>query len=120
MAAPASKKPQLDDIDAMIEKAREASEFLKALSHESRLILLCILSEGERSVGELEEMLGERQSTVSQQLARLRLEGLVATRRDGKTIYYTLASETVRVVLNALYSAFCTPDMAQKRARKSA
>ncbi|MDE2361322.1 MAG: helix-turn-helix transcriptional regulator [Hyphomicrobiales bacterium] len=120
MAAPASKKQDLHDIDAMIEKARDASEFLKALSHESRLILLCILSEGERSVGELEEILGERQSTVSQQLARLRLEGLVSTRRDGKTIFYSLASENVRVILTALYSAFCTPDATPKRARKSA
>ncbi|MDU0953658.1 MAG: metalloregulator ArsR/SmtB family transcription factor, partial [Bradyrhizobium sp.] len=71
--------PKLKDIETsaeleqMIEKAREASEMLKALSHESRLLLLCILSEGEKSVTELEQFLGERQSTVSQQLARLRL-----------------------------------------------
>ena len=114
MAATA-KKPSLGDLDQMVEKAREASEFLKAMSHESRLVLLCILSEGERSVGELEDILGERQSTVSQQLARLRLEGLVQTRRDGKTIYYSLAGENVRIILNALYAAFCAPDAPAKR-----
>lgn len=115
MATAALKKPKQDDLDLMVENARAASEFLKALSHESRLILLCILSEGERSVGELETILGERQSTVSQQLARLRLEGLVETRRDGKTIYYSLASEKVRIVLEALYSAFCDASAAPRR-----
>ncbi|HPG04836.1 MAG TPA: metalloregulator ArsR/SmtB family transcription factor [Beijerinckiaceae bacterium] len=93
----------------MVEKAREASDFLKALSHESRLLLLCALSEGECSVGELENILGERQSTVSQQLARLRLDRLVSTRRDGKTIYYSLADENVRAILDALRKAFCEP-----------
>lgn len=117
MATTAMKKVTAGDLDVMVEKAREASDFLKALSHESRLILLCILSDGERSVGELEEILGERQSTVSQQLARLRLEGLVTTRRDGKTIYYSLASENVRIILQALYSAFCTPPAPVKKKR---
>lgn len=97
------------DFEVMAEKAREASDFLKALSHESRLLLLCALSEGECSVGELENILGERQSTVSQQLARLRLDRLVATRRDGKTIYYSLADENVRAILEALRKAFCEP-----------
>lgn len=97
------------DFALMAEKAREASDFLKALSHESRLLLLCALSEGECSVGELENILGERQSTVSQQLARLRLDRLVSTRRDGKTIYYSLADENVRAILDALRKAFCDP-----------
>ena len=97
------------DFAMMAEKAREASDFLKALSHESRLLLLCALSEGECSVGELEAILGERQSTVSQQLARLRLDRLVSTRRDGKTIYYSLADENVRAILDALRKAFCEP-----------
>mgnify|MGYP001600143609 CR=1 FL=1 len=100
-----------DDFALMAEKAREASDFLKALSHESRLLLLCALSEGECSVGELETLLGERQSTVSQQLARLRLDRLVSTRRDGKTIYYSLADENVRAILEALRKAFCEPAM---------
>ncbi|MEI2733824.1 MAG: metalloregulator ArsR/SmtB family transcription factor [Rhodoblastus sp.] len=105
------------DFAMMVEKAREASDFLKALSHESRLLLLCALSEGECSVGELENILGERQSTVSQQLARLRLDRLVATRRDGKTIYYSLADENVRAILDALRKAFCEPD--EERATKA-
>ncbi len=95
------------DLDRMAESAREASEFLKALAHESRLLILCDLLGGEKSVGELEAFLDLRQSTVSQQLARLRLEGLVASRRDGKTIYYSIANEKVRAVIGVLYSAFC-------------
>ena len=95
------------DPDRMADSAREATEFLKALAHESRLLILCDLLDGEKSVGELESFLDLRQSTVSQQLARLRLEGLVAARRDGKTIYYSIANEKVRAVIGVLYSAFC-------------
>ncbi len=95
------------DLDRMAENAREASEFLKALAHESRLLILCNLLGGERSVRELEAFLDVRQSTVSQQLARLRLEGLVAGRREGKTIYYSIASDRVRSVIGVLYEAFC-------------
>ncbi len=90
----------------MGERAREASDFLKALAHESRLMILCDLIQGERSVGELEALLSLRQSTVSQQLARLRLEGLVAARRDGKTIYYSIVSDKVRSIIGALYESF--------------
>jgi len=89
------------------QSARRAAEFLKALAHQNRLMILCILSQGERSVSALEEMLSLRQSTVSQQLARLRADGLVATRRDGKAIYYSLASEEARVVVGAVYEMFC-------------
>jgi DNA-binding transcriptional ArsR family regulator len=91
----------------LAEKARDASRFLKALAHESRLLLLCLLSEKERSVGELEAILSLRQPTVSQQLARLRLEGFVATRRDGKTVYYSLANDDVRRVIGVVYDIFC-------------
>ncbi len=87
--------------------AKKASDFLKALAHESRLLILCILSEGEKSVSELEELLNLRQPTVSQQLARLRADGLVSTRRDGKAIYYRLASDEARVVIGAVYDVFC-------------
>ena len=69
-------------------------------------MILCILAEGEKSVSELEELLSLRQPTVSQQLARLRSDGLVATRRDGKAIYYSLASEEARVVVGAVYDLF--------------
>ena len=103
------------DLDRMVEKAREASDFLKALSHESRLLILCTLCEGEKSVTELEQFLGERQSTVSQQLARLRLDGLVTTRREGKVIYYSVANEDVRSILTAVYNVFCRPGRRKRR-----
>ena len=98
------------DVDRMGEHAREVSEFLKALAHEARLMILCDLLRGEKSVGELEALLSRRQSTVSQQLAQLRLEGLVSTRRDGQTVYYSIASDRARSVIGALYASFCAPD----------
>ncbi len=94
-------------MNAMSESAREASEFLKALAHESRLHILCHLVEGEKHVGELEEALEIRQSTVSQQLARLRLEGLVTYRRDGKQVFYSLANDDVRKIIRVLVDIFC-------------
>src|SRR5207244_4627756 len=99
-------RPPSADCDGRAAKAREAAGFLKALAHESRLMILCLLCEGEKSVTELEHMLALRQPTVSQQLARLRTDGLVATRRDGKAIYYRLASEQTRVVIEAVREAF--------------
>jgi len=95
------------EAERLMEKARRAADFLKALAHENRLMILCILSQGERSVSELEQLLSLRQPTVSQQLARLRADGLVSTRRNGKTIYYSLASEEARVVVGAVYDQFC-------------
>jgi DNA-binding transcriptional ArsR family regulator len=95
------------DLQRMSDNAQRATDFLKALAHESRLMMLCILADGEKSVGELEEILSLRQPTVSQQLARLRADGLVATRREGKAIYYSLASEVARMVIGAVYEAFC-------------
>ncbi|MBV9558523.1 MAG: winged helix-turn-helix transcriptional regulator [Pseudolabrys sp.] len=100
------------EFDSMVENAKRATAFLKALSHESRLMILCILAEGEKSVSQLEKLLDLRQPTVSQQLARLRADGLVSTRRDGKTVYYNLASEDARVIIGAIYNVFC------KKARK--
>ena len=96
-----------NELDRMVDNAKRASDFLKALAHESRLMILCILAEGEKSVSELEELLSLRQPTVSQQLARLRADGLVSTRRDGKAIYYKLASEEARTVIGAIYDVFC-------------
>ncbi len=98
---------RIPDLERMVDNAQRASAFLKALSHESRLLILCILADGEMSVSELEQQLGLRQPTVSQQLARLRAEGLVSTRRNGKTVYYSLASEEARVVIGAIYDVFC-------------
>jgi DNA-binding transcriptional ArsR family regulator len=93
-------------IAAIADHVRHASGFLKALAHESRMMILCFLADGEKSVGDLEVLLDQRQSTVSQQLARLRLDGLVSTRRDGKMIYYSLADQNVRSILNALHQAY--------------
>jgi DNA-binding transcriptional ArsR family regulator len=109
MSADAAPKLRGADIAAMMANARQASEFLKALSHEARLVILCLLVEGEKSVGEIEATLRLRQPAVSQQLARLREEGLVDTRRDGKNVYYSLARADVRDVFLALHAAFCKP-----------
>ena len=95
------------ELDRLLGKARKATNFLKALSNENRLLLLCLLAERERSVGELEDLLSIRQPNVSQQLARLRLDGLVDTRRDGKTIYYRLASDDVLRMIGTIYDIFC-------------
>lgn len=95
------------ELDRMVDNAKRASDFLKALAHESRLMILCILAEGEKSVSELEDILNLRQPTVSQQLARLRADGLVSTRRDGKAVYYSLASQEARIVIGAIYEVFC-------------
>lgn len=106
-AASRAKAPAGLDIDMMLTNARQASEFLKALSHEVRLLTLCFLIEGEKSVSEIEKMLKLRQPAVSQQLARLRADGLVETRRNGKNIYYSLARAEVRDVIGVLHDAFC-------------
>jgi ArsR family transcriptional regulator len=95
------------DIAQLLERAHDASEFLKALAHESRLVILCLLAEGEKSVMELAELLDQRQPSVSQQLARLKGEDLVQSRRDGKHIFYSLAAEEVRDVILVLHGAFC-------------
>ena len=95
------------DLDLLMEQARKASDLLKALSHEVRLVILCLLSEGEKSVSELEEILTMPQAAVSQQLARLRLEGLVQSRRDGRMIYYSLMNDEVSSIISSLYELFC-------------
>ncbi|MFN3824009.1 MAG: ArsR/SmtB family transcription factor [Pseudorhodobacter sp.] len=91
----------------MMQKAEDAAAFLKALSHEGRLMILCNLIGGEKSVGELESALGSRQAAVSQQLARLRLEGLVSCRRDGKTIFYSIQDPKVTRMIALMYDMFC-------------
>jgi DNA-binding transcriptional ArsR family regulator len=108
-APPKAQAPSGLDLDMLLSNAHEASEFLKALSHEVRLLILCFLIEGEKSVSEIEKMLALRQPAVSQQLARLRADGLVETRRNGKNIYYSLARTEVRDVIQVLHDAFCRP-----------
>ena len=99
-----------EEIDQIAEKATDAAAFLKAISHEGRLMILCHLVSGEKSVTELEELLSARQAAVSQQLSRLRLEGLVVPRRDGKAIYYRLADDRPKKMLECVYELFCKED----------
>lgn len=105
---------------SMLEGAAEAANFLKALANENRLLILCHLSEGEMSVSELESALDLRQPTLSQQLARLRNDNMVGTRRDGKTIYYHLASEEVGELLELMYELFCSTEAKQARQKMAA
>lgn len=93
----------------MARSAQSAAAYLKTLAHEGRLMILCHLGSGEKSVGELESLLDIRQAAVSQMLARLREEGLVSTRRDGKTVFYSLADESTYEVISLLYRLFCGP-----------
>ena len=95
------------ELDRLITNATNASNFLKALSHEGRMVILCHLVTGEKSVTELEELLSARQAAVSQQLSRLRLEGLVIPRREGKAIYYRLADDRPKKLLETVYELFC-------------
>ena len=98
-----------EDRNLMMHNAREAADFLKTLGHEGRLMILCHLVSGEKSVTELEQLLSARQAAVSQQLARLRLEGLVVPRREGKVIYYSLTDDRPRRIMELVYDLFCQP-----------
>lgn len=93
----------------MLAAADEASALLKALANRHRLIIICQLSEKERSVGELAALLNIRDSTVSQHLALLRKDRLVTARRDGQTIWYSISSAPARELVGALYRAYCMP-----------
>ena len=125
MSTPAIRKDMSDeDMDKMMTSACDASALLKAISHEGRLMILCALVTGEKSVTELEELLHARQAAVSQQLARLRLEGLVTPRREGKAIFYSLADDRPRRILEVIYEMFCSvpalPDVAHETAGDAA
>ena len=98
---------QTIDTEAMQRAAGRAAGLLKALANPDRLMLLCQLSQGEMTVSELEAALGILQPTLSQQLAVLRDEALVETRREGKYIYYSVSSEAALAVLQVLYDRFC-------------
>lgn len=98
------------DIDRMHTAAGEATSLLRQLSHEDRLLLLCQLSQEELCVSDLEQQLDIRQPTLSQQLGILRRGGLVATRREGKHIYYRIADARVLAVLQTLYTLYCEPE----------
>lgn len=95
---------------AMAASAEEAANCLRALSNPSRLLLLCQLVEGERSVGELETALDLGQAYVSQQLARLRADGLVKAERDGRIVRYSLSDPRVIPILEVLYREYCSTE----------
>jgi len=92
----------------MLKNAQRTTDFLKSIAHTGRLMILCRLAEGPATVGELEHMLDMRQSAVSKQLARLRQEGMVDFKRDGRSIYYELCDERARQIVDKLYDLFCT------------
>lgn len=95
------------DIQRLRESAAAAGQLLRTLANPDRLLLLCQLSQGERNVSDMEQLLGIQQPTLSQQLAVLRREGLVETRRDGKQIFYRIASPEALAVIATLYQLFC-------------
>ena len=99
-------------MDDIYQNAKRASGFLKALANENRLVILRALADGEKNVSELEGILGIRQPTLSQQLARLRTDDLVATRRESKQVFYSLASEEAERMLELLYELFCADEKA--------
>ena len=89
--------------------AEQASELLKSLANRHRLLIVCQLIDGERSVGEMADFLGIRDSTVSQHLALLRKDGVVTARREGQTIWYSITSGPAREILKTLYRIYCGP-----------
>lgn len=97
------------ELDGMQAEADRACRLMKVLSNPDRLMILCLLAQGERRVGELEARLGIVQPTLSQQLTVLREESLVSTRREGKHIHYRLESPQAQAVLQVLYEQFCSP-----------
>ena len=89
------------------DSAKQASVFLKSLANENRLLILCALVDGEKNVSQLEKILGIHQPTLSQQLARLRADNMVSTRRQSKQIFYNLSSDKAERVMGLLFERFC-------------
>jgi len=117
----ASANAPVLDLDWMRSQAAQVVSLLKVIGNPDRLLLLCQMLEGEYSVGELEELLDIQQPTLSQQLGVLRNEGFVATRRDGKYIYYRVAHPHVQVILETLHRLYCnTPPVSKPKARATA
>lgn len=104
------------DLDTMRASAGRTCGMLKTLSNPDRLLLLCQIAQGERCVSDLEDALDIHQPTLSQQLGVLREDGLVTTRREGKRIYYSVASSEAMAVMQVLYEQFCAPRPKRKRA----
>lgn len=98
------------NIEAMEANAFRASALLKAMSNQHRLMILCQLAPDEKCVSELEEIIGLSQSALSQHLARLRRDGLVKTRRQAQTIFYSLSGEEAEAIIDVLYALYCAPN----------
>ena len=103
------------NIEAIKPKAAEAAAFLRSVANDRRLLVLCELAKGERAVGELEAVTGLSQSAMSQHLAKLRQAGLVDTRRQSQTIYYSLAGNDVKRLMDVLYDIYCRPARGRRR-----
>lgn len=101
-------------VDAMKKQAGKAHRLLAAMANEKRLLILCQLIDGERSVNEIAELLGARQSTISQHLALLRKDGFVEARREGQTQFYALKGDDARSVIETLYALYCVPASRKK------
>jgi len=102
-----SQQVSTAQFDHLVGRAEKTAELLKTMGHGSRLVILCLLLEGEKTVSEIENVLQQPQATVSQHLARLRQDKLLVTRRSGRKIYYRLASQEVRATIETIYQLFC-------------
>lgn len=116
--AKADAKQEMD-LDLMQVNASRASDLMKLLGHPHRLMILCELNQGECSVSELSEKIGIAQSPLSQHLARMRHEGVVTSRREAQTVYYSLAGKEVSAVISLLYELYCDPATRRVKARKA-
>ncbi len=96
------------------ENSERASKFLKGLANVNRLVVLCALADGEKNVSQLEKILGIRQPTLSQQLARLRADDFVSTRRESKQIFYSLTNDEAELLVGLLFKLFCKEESPQK------
>ncbi len=106
------------NVKDMIPAARSAAELMRSLSHPQRLLILCALVDGEKSVAQLREQLDVEQVPMSQQLMRLRADGLVEARREGTRVYYRISRPEVMAIVGALHSAYCAPRGSKKAAHK--
>jgi DNA-binding transcriptional ArsR family regulator len=104
----------------MIPASEKAAELMRSLSHPQRLLVLCALGKDEKSVGELRRELGIEQVPMSQQLMRLRADGLVTSRRQGTTVHYRITRKEVLAVIEVLHTSFCPPRKAAIPNRQSA
>ncbi|MCD7059355.1 ArsR/SmtB family transcription factor [Pelagibacterium xiamenense] len=110
MVGPAIQTELSRETRVIKQKVDEASAFLKKLANRDRLLVVCALVEGERSVRELEDLLDIRQPGLSQQLAELRAAGMIAGRKEGKAVFYSLADPKVKAIIGTMYDLFCGPN----------